>query len=330
MIQLRAVDGGGDSAASSSEDQVSTAMRVRASELSRMMLRLPGTNSSDYLARRWRLLASGFRPLLRSLHPHGPDAYQSNRIGTLYENSALLSAEFHGLDDALRSLRRLSRARTATLNPAPRAILIAQDFLSAVDYEFSEPAFTSYLHAFQQREPLKLAELWAVVTLLKLVLLEQIASVASARGEPETADSSDRLNAGIRSLRDVAQTSWKELIEPLIPFDRVLQRDPTGDYSRMEFESRELYRKAVVEFAEHSGLTEPEIARAALRLAQQAKSQPQTNSPTDHRRAHIGYYLVAEGADVDQGTSRRILSARDRRRDCGRNDATGLAGDPAG
>lgn len=297
MIQPRAVDGGGDPAPSFSGDEVFTALRVRASELSRAMLRRPGTNSSDYLARRWRLLASIFRPLLRSLRPYRSDSSQSNRSRTLYENSALLSAEFHGLDEGLPSLPRLPLAGTATLNQAPRAILIAQDFLSAVNCEFSEPAFASYLVAFQERAPLKLAELWAVVTLLKLVLLEEIASAASAQGKPETADSSDRLNASIRSLRDVAQTSWKELIEPLIPFDRVLQQDPTGDYSRMEFDSRELYRKAVVEFAEHSCLTEPEIARVALRLAEQVKSQQQTNSAGDHRRAHIGYYLVAEGTD---------------------------------
>ena len=297
MIQPRAVDGGSDPAPSFSEDEAFTSLRVRASGLSGTMLRRPDTNSSDYLARRWRALASAFRPLLRSLRPYRPDAGHSNRSRMLYENSVLLSAEFHGLNEALPSLRRLPQAQIATSRPAPRAILIAQDFLSAVDFEFSEPAFTSYLDAFQQREPLKLAELWAVVTLLKLVLLEQIASVASAREEAKTADSLDRLDASIRSLRDVAQASWKELVEPLIPFDRVLQRDPTGDYSRMEFDSRELYRNAVVEFSEHSRLTEPEIAQAALRLAQQAKSQQLTNSPGDRRRAHIGYYLVDDGVD---------------------------------
>jgi hypothetical protein len=40
---------------------------------------------------------------------------------------------------------------------------------------------------------------------------------------------------------EISQTGWKDVLEPLILFDRVLREDPAGAYPRMDFESRDLY-----------------------------------------------------------------------------------------
>ncbi len=133
---------------------------------------------------------------------------------------------------------------------------------------------------------------------LKLVLLEQIA-VRGAR-VLEDREGSYGVAACVRSLRDVGQTSWKDLLEPLIVVDRVLREDPVGAYPRMDFDSRDLYRSKLAKIAQHSDFSEMEVAQEALALARAAQQLHEDNSRLIIRRSHIGYYLVAEGVSLLQ------------------------------
>src|SRR5712692_484095 len=141
-----------------------------------------------------------------------------------------------------------------------------------------------------------MAELWGLVPALKLVLLEEIA----VRGSRLLADTRESCDAGVcvRSLRDIGETSWKEVLEPLILFDPVLRQDPAAAYPQMDFDSRDLYRNALANIAEHSDLTEMEVAIEALSLAQKAQQETYTNPRVALRHSHIGYYLLGEGTVV--------------------------------
>ncbi len=133
-------------------------------------------------------------------------------------------------------------------------------------------------------------------SVLKLALLEQIA----ARGRRLLNDPIGLygVQALVRSLRDVQQTDWKTVIEPLILFDHVLRQDPSGAYARMDFDSRELYRKKLVGIAGHSDCTELEVARHVLALARHAPKQPIQDPRLALRRSHVGFYLLAEGTPL--------------------------------
>jgi hypothetical protein len=52
-------------------------------------------------------------------------------------------------------------------------------------------------------------------------------------------------------LRRIGETVWRDLFEAVSRTHRVLARDPAGAYSRMDFESRERYRKALADLARH-------------------------------------------------------------------------------
>ena len=81
----------------------------------------------------------------------------------------------------------------------------------------------------------------------------------------------------------------------MVLFDRVLRQDPAGAYARMDFESRDLYRTEIANFAEHSDLTEAEVAAAALALARSAHQETHASPRLAARLGHVGYYLLAEG-----------------------------------
>src|SRR5437867_7459435 len=80
-------------------------------------------------------------------------------------------------------------------------------------------------------------ELWVLVSALKLILLEQIAAHAgSIIRDPRE---SNGVCVYVRNLRNIGQVTWKEVLEPLIAFDRILRQDPADCYSKMDFESRD-------------------------------------------------------------------------------------------
>ena len=55
----------------------------------------------------------------------------------------------------------------------PRVIAVAEGFLAAAKYQFSEHAFITYVSGFQEITDLKVKELWGLIPVLKLVLLEE-------------------------------------------------------------------------------------------------------------------------------------------------------------
>src|SRR5258708_27102887 len=71
---------------------------------------------------------------------------------------------------------------------------------------------------------------------------------------------------------------------------------PDVAYASMDFEIRDLYLTEVATFAEHSDLTEAEVAAAALALARSAHQETHSSPRLASRRGNIGYYLLAEGA----------------------------------
>jgi cyclic beta-1,2-glucan synthetase len=272
----------------------SDSLWTHASELARSVPLQPDIRASDWIVKRRRALNAALAPLFAALHQPVPKTDVSDDFHWLHDNVRLLSSELHATVDAVRPLSRVPHAYTGG-ESLPRAAAVARGFLLANQYEFSEPAFTSYILAFQQTTILNVQELWALVSCMKLALLEEVA----ARGPRVVADKQNPhgIAVCIRSLREIAETSWKEIIEPLIAFDRVLDQDPAGAYPRMDFESRELYRKKIVEIAERCDSTEMEVAQEALSLAGEAHKQ-QSDSRAAQRRSHVGYYLLAEGRDL--------------------------------
>ena len=173
------------------------------------------------------------------------------------------------MTETLKSQGKITHVRTAMVEILPRVLALAKGFLEAVSYAFSEQEFTLFVEVFQQTTPLQLRELWMLVPVLKLVFLEQIV----ARGSyflKDPRDGSHGAGICVRSLRDIGQTTWKDVLEPLMLIDRVLQKDPAGAYGRMDFESRDLYRKRLSNIAEHSDCAELDVAKAGVALAEES------------------------------------------------------------
>src|SRR5713226_2966019 len=230
------------------------ALSLAAADLGRRLIWLPGTRSSRFFSDRYRALCRAIKPVLHHFHGPPPKSAVGDDFRWLNDNLRLLHADLRSTrkGEGFKLVRKLPHVRTPDGAVAPRVVALAAGFLATSGYDFSESSLVAYVQAFQQSTVLKMIELWALVPALKLVLLEEIA----ARGSKVADDPGGSYGAGVcvRSLRDIGQISWKGVLEPMVLFDRVLRQDPAGAYARMDFESRDLYRTEVANFAEHSDL----------------------------------------------------------------------------
>ncbi len=277
----------------------SQVIHEKALELARTLRWLPNSPSSHTFAERSRALAHDFKPIFGALEMPAPEGPTSDDFRWLYDNGRLLYTELQNAVRTLKSQTKIAHVRTPKGETVPRVLAVAEGFLRAVSYEFSEPEFASFVDVFQQTTALQLHELWILVSALDLVLLEQIA----ARGKSLLSDpngASRGVGICVRSLRDIGQTSWKDALEPLMVIDRVLRQDPACAYKAMDFESRDLCRQQVANIAEHSDFSELEVAQTAVVLAEEASRHTYEEPRTALRESHVGYYLLDAGTPLLQ------------------------------
>ncbi len=106
----------------------------------------------------------------------------------------------------------------------------------------------------------------------------------------------------ITSLRALGVTDWNEFVETLSRVEQTLRKDPADVYGKMDFASRDDYRRIVEKLARRGNKEEPEVAAECLALARDAFVTRGGGTP----RAHVGYYLVGRG----NATLRKALGCR--------------------
>ncbi|MGQ0698215.1 MAG: glucoamylase family protein, partial [Panacagrimonas sp.] len=114
-----------------------------------------------------------------------------------------------------------------------------------------------------------------------------IERLIQAENHQQAADTVSISNS-IGSLRLLAVTNWRDMVERMSRVERVLLLDPSGAYGRMDFATRDRYRHQVERIARRSGRPESEVALASIRLAKDAGG-------VDTRTAHVGFHLIGPG-----------------------------------
>ncbi len=123
------------------------------------------------------------------------------------------------------------------------------------------------------------------------------------------------ISNSIASLRFLSAMDWREFVETMSLVEQTLRSDPLDTYRNMDFATRDRYRHVVERTARRSPHTELEVARAAIRLAQESVA----GSPAEGRRAHVGFYLIDEGLLLlERAVTYRNSIRDDLKKSCGR------------
>ncbi len=114
--------------------------------------------------------------------------------------------------------------------------------------------------------------------------------LVNAENQKQAADQVSMSNS-IGSLRLLGAMDWREFVEAHSIVEQTLRADYEGVYGSMDFSTRDVYRHVVENIAKKSDLTEYEVARIAIQLAQKNVS----GHNSDNRTLHVGYYLIGGG-----------------------------------
>ena len=115
-----------------------------------------------------------------------------------------LADNFHIVEDVLREIKQdlpsgyyseLPKLAVGQVRGYPRVYTLALALVAHTDSELDEPRITRFLQAFQSVAPLTIGELWAVPTMLRLVLVENLRRLAERM--VRSWDESDRADAWV-------------------------------------------------------------------------------------------------------------------------------------
>lgn len=182
----------------------------------------------------------------------------------------------------------------------PRVYDLAHALLDASRLQIAFGPAIHFVSAYQDKAPLSIAELWAFPTMLRIACLELLVTgfgqLFSEVPPPfETgkgaclchpADPTECVARAIANLGVISTIQWKDFFDRTSRVETILRTDPADVYARMDFETRDDYRRAIEMIAERSGLPEWEIADRAIARAHKRRTLP---------LGHVGYWLVGAG-----------------------------------
>ncbi len=275
-----------------SEDE----LRQAAIALSRQWEMVPPNSSKGGFSSRLARLKERLSQVLRTAKKTANLQELTPELELLESTRMLESALLVG-PDTTATFASLPHVRVEPDGELPRAINLAEGYLSAAHGIWSPESLTVYVQQTQQRDALLLEEITVLPQALKLAQLEYIvdrAEEAFAAGPLPPIEQSP-FSAILHSMRRLNQFEWRTVLEPLIAFNAILRQDPSQIFGRMEDETRHTYHLRVADLAKHADSSEVETAKVALHLANKAKRVSDPDPRRALRTMHIGYYLFAEG-----------------------------------
>ena len=180
-----------------------------------------------------------------------------------------------------------------------RIAVIAEQYVATGEMRIDVGELRQFIDRYQATTALTIAEIWALPTMLRAAVLQQLLGFLSVVGPPRdgVAKAGVAVTPGmppdvgversVRALRVLDEIDWKVFFENTNRVDAILRTDPSQTYSQMDFATCDVYRKIVEALAWATRVSEQDVAAAAIALAFEQSGDP--------RRGSLGCYLVAEG-----------------------------------
>ena len=185
------------------------------------------------------------------------------------------------------------RAMITIVDQDPKSLILVVADMARSKPPMSAPFVSEFVRGLQGQSPaLALALTWVEQRLTADGLSTE--QLVQSGNQIQAADQVTIGNS-IGSLRFLGSVDWRSFVESMSVVDQALRGAPDDCYARMDFGTRNRYRRVVERIARRSEHSEQEVAETALRLVREAVARPDTDDEERARRAHVGYYLVGRG-----------------------------------
>lgn len=212
--------------------------------------------------------------------------------------------------------KRLPRLVSGPLADYPRVYVLAHALSQFLQGRITAQEQQQFIEAYQEHVLLTSGELWAWPAMLRVAEIENLITALDELVEVSVVTMRDLVPVPIHehyslsaeqdvvvancvlTLRVINTENWLDFFEEVSRVEAILRRDPYDIYRRMDFETRNRYRRRIEHLADYSDKSEEQIAATVLQLAQRSAGQDATIGelrPLHNRTAHVGYYLIDEG-----------------------------------
>jgi cyclic beta-1,2-glucan synthetase len=230
----------------------------------------------------------------------------------MLDNFYIIEQTFQQINEDLPKnyYNQLPKLNGTTLKGYPRIYALARELVNYNQGQVDLAQVVNFVHEYQQISPLMVGELWAFPSMLRIGVVEQLATVLSTITEIDAPESmnaqsilplspslpNDTIVANcFLSMRLLSTTDWKEFFEQISRIEQILRDDPMGIYADMDFNTRNIYRSVVEEMARNSDQDEEAVARVAIEFARKAYDNSQASLKIPDKKIHVGYYLIGAG-----------------------------------
>jgi cyclic beta-1,2-glucan synthetase len=177
----------------------------------------------------------------------------------------------------------------ATAEQDPKSLVLVIAEMADSD----PPMAGSFIAEFARRLQGQSPALRLPLTWIEQVLAESgqtIEQLIGAENQQQAAEQVSMSNS-IASLRFLEAMDWREFVEALSSVENILRQDVGEIYVRMDFSTRDRYRRVVERLAKASRLSEMEVANKAIQMAREHAAAHGVHD----RGAHVGFYLIDQG-----------------------------------
>ncbi|MEO7067783.1 MAG: glucoamylase family protein [Rhodanobacter sp.] len=191
---------------------------------------------------------------------------------------------------------RWADTMTATAERDPNSVVLVVADMARSDPPMTGPFVAEMARRLQGQSP---------ALALPLSWIEQRLSASGQsiehlvqREAQEQAAHQVSIGNSIGSLRTLGSIDWRDFVEHTSIIEKCLRTDPAAIYGAMNFATRDRYRHVVEAMARQHQLPEPDVAQAAVTLAQAAADQVITADAADASNTlaqHVGFYLIDRG-----------------------------------
>jgi len=123
----------------------------KAEALAHELIWLPNESFSHAFADRCSAAARALKPVFIALDRPIPRLPISDDFRWLYDNGRLLYMELQNVDTVLPRQKKIPHVRITGDRATPRVLAIAERFLEAVGYDFSEQEFVLFVEVFRKQ-----------------------------------------------------------------------------------------------------------------------------------------------------------------------------------
>lgn len=177
---------------------------------------------------------------------------------------------------------------TETVQEDPGSLVIAIADMARTKPPLTSPFVAGFIRKLQGKGPaLALPLNWMEQQLSRMSVSSN--DLIWLENQKQAADQVSVRNS-IGTLRSISSADWREFVETLSSMEQVLRLDPAGTYPLMDFTTRDMYRHVIEKIAGSCPLSETEVAKKVLELA-----QDESNENKHIKYSHVGYYLIDKG-----------------------------------